>query len=398
VKLGTPRWRTPFVLTGLLLLAGLIAPAALAAPSTATATIAASSPPAEAGATESYTFSLAPSNGQISSFNLTAPSGWSIDPLLSPPAGVTRPSATQIQGRGLSITASSPFSLSFRAQAACSPANATWSVVAKTGASFNGSSFSVTQPTTTLSGSCTAAFVPERGPAGAAFNNPNATKSENITSDAYSPNGAPMQVLVKDDGSSDPITIDEVGIGYQLDPTGSGVTSTLSSPFGIWEEGEDCGATCEVHGRSDDRNIDATVTADTPSSSSDLSVLVTELALNCGPSIPPGYDYTALSADVIAWRYTGDGSQTITVRVGRDLLLLDRGSAHIDVCYLAEPHPITGEPKTFTDKFGAGPTSGPGLLPNCDSTVVQNCILSQTAGPRGSRIVTFTVEDGRGKI
>jgi hypothetical protein len=197
--------------------------------------------------------------------------------------------------------------------------------------------------------------------------------------------------------ASNPIAIDRVGIGYQLDPTGSGVDGELSDPFGIWEEGEDCAATCEVNGRSGDRNINATVSADTPSPLSDLAVLVTDLEQDCGPSVPSDFEYTALSADVIAWRYTGNGSQTITVRVGRELLLVDRGSAHIEVCYLAEPHPVTGTVKTFTDKFGVI-TSGPALLPNCHATIVENCILSQTAGPRGSRIVTFTVEDGRGKI
>lgn len=452
MKLATPRWRTPFVLTGLLLLGGLIAPAALAAPASATASIAPSSPPIEAGAAaQDFTFSLTPTSGQISSFNLTTPSGWSIDPLVSPPAGVSRPTITQIQGRGLSVSASSPFSLSFSAQAACDPASTTWSLVAKTGPAFNGQSVNVNQPTTALSGSCTAAFV--AGPADAAFNGGN--KSQNITADPYSPLGDPMQVQVLDaatprqpragieitlsllcappdstcsptvggatltgpvtatsgaggiatfnpsfDGSPppDPISIDRVGLRYRLDPTGAGISSTQSAEFGIYEEGENCGSTCVVRGRRG--GIDATVTANTPSGT--MGVLVSPLNLNCEGSIPPGYEYLPLSSQVVAWKYTGTGSQTISVRVDKTLVhgQTDRGN-DIDVCFLVEGViPGTEIPKSFVDKFGTTRTeaSGPGLLPFCSPTITHDCVVSETAVSGGDRLITFTVDDGRGKI
>ena len=451
MKLLTPRWRTPLTFLGVLLLIGVLAPAVSAAPGAAAATVTPGTVPA--GTTGSYTFTLTPTSGQISSFNLTAPSGWTIAPLVSPPAGVTRPSATQIQGRSLSISSSSPFSLSFTAQAACSPASATWSVAAKSGPNFNGSSSSVNQPMTTLAGSCTAEFVTGRGPADAAFNG--GTRSENITSVPYTPSGAAMQVLVKDaagqrragiaitlallctppdsvctgsngatlsgpttatstiddpdtpdneagtatfTGSPNPITIDEVGLRYRLDPTGSGIASTPSAEFGIYEEGENCGSTCVVRGGRG--GIDATVTANTPSGT--MGVLVSPLGLNCATSIPPGYEYEPLSSQVVAWKYTGTGSQTISVLVDKAVVhsQTDRGN-DLDFCFLVEGNiPNTTTPKSFVDKFGVTRTEadGPGLLPKCTSTIVEDCILSEKAVQGGNRLVTVTVNDGRGKI
>jgi hypothetical protein len=342
--------------------------------------------------------------------------------------------------------------VTFTAQAPCGTTNPAWPVVAKSGSNLTGSSFTVNTLSTPLSGTCSAAFV--AGPADAAFNgNP---KSENITSVAYTPDGAAMQVQVKDaagatrDGVSiklelrctppdsscgpggallsgpvtatsdsggiatftgsienpiNPISIDAIGLNYLLEPTGSGVAGTLSAEFGIYEEGKQCpGASCEVHGNSDDGRISATVSADIPSGS--LSVLVSELGLDCTGSIPPGSDYVyrPLSASVVAWLYTGEGSQTITVLVDKALLrFTDRGSAHLDFCLLVEgtiPGIVPPTPKSFVDKFGVTRTeaSGPGLLPDCSPIITTNCIVSQTAAAGGDRLVTVTVEDGRGKI
>jgi hypothetical protein len=369
--------------------------------------------------------------------------GWSIVSVDSAPAGVTATSATQIQGRSLSIGASSPLTVAFTARAPCGTTNPAWGLVARSGGNFSGNTFTTNVLSTPLSGSCAAAFAAGRGPANAAFNgNP---RSENITSAAYTPAGAAMQVLVTDaegaaragvsitlalrctapvvcappasgadltgpvtatsDGaglatftgsSSNAIAIDTIGLRYRLEPTGSGVVGTLSAEFGIYEEGEQCpGASCEVHG-SDNHGIDASVSADTPSGS--LAVLVSNLLdLDCGPTIPSGYDYRSLSSSVIAWLYTGTGSQTITVLVDKTLLQTDAGASHLDFCYLVEGiDPLTGLPKTFTDKFG-NVTSGPALLPDCNSTIVRNCILSETAAQGGDRLVTVTVEDGRAK-
>jgi hypothetical protein len=430
-----------------------LAPTALAAPPTATASVTPSVAPVPAGSTNGYTFSLAPSNGTIGSFNLTAPEGWSIaSPLTSAPAGVTLVSGTQIQGRGLNVGSSSPLVVSFTAQAPCGASSTMWGLVAKSGSNFNGSSFGVdpaSSLSTPLSGTCAAAFLAGRGPADAAFNgNP---KSENITSVPFTPAGAAMQVVVTDatgaarggisitltlqctppvicggggaslsgpvtatsnasgeatftGSAANPISVNRMGFGFHLTPTGTGVTGTQSGPFGIFEEGEQCGpgsgSDCTVHGNSADRRLRANISANTPSGT--LSVLVSgALSLDCGPSIPAGYDYAEVSGDIIAWVYTGTGSQTIVVHLDKQLIreVLDRGSAHLDFCYLVEGiDPGTGLAKSFVDKFGVTHTDTPGLLPDCGSGVTTNCIVSQTGISGGGREVVVKVEDGRGKI
>jgi hypothetical protein len=301
---------------------------------------------------------------------------------------------------------------------------------------------------TTLTGWCTAEFVTGRGPADAAFNG--GIKSQNISSAPYTPGGAAMQVLVLDaanprqprpgiaitlsllcappdstcapakDGASltgplmgtsgaggiasftgstsNPIAIDKVGLRYRLDPTASGIASTPSAEFGIYEEGEICGSTCVVRGGRG--GIDATVTANAPSGT--MGVLVSPLGLNCATSIPPDYEYEPFSSQVVAWKYTGTGSQTISVIVDKTLVhgQTDRGN-DIDVCFLVEGViPGTSTPKSFVDKFGVLRTeaSGPGLLPFCSPTITHDCVVSETAVSGGHRLITFTVDDGRGKI
>jgi hypothetical protein len=72
--------------------------------------------------------------------------------------------------------------------------------------------------------------------------------------------------------------------------------------------------------------------------------------------------------------------------------VVDRGSSHIDVCFQTDPGKAA-----FTPKGGGLPVNT-GLLADCTSTITTNCILSETAAPGGGRLVTFTVEDGKGRI
>ena len=59
-----------------------------------------------AGSTQPTMFTLSSTSGQIGSFNLTAPAGWVLSSL-TPAAGVTLVSSTQIQGRSLSVASRS---------------------------------------------------------------------------------------------------------------------------------------------------------------------------------------------------------------------------------------------------------------------------------------------------
>src|SRR5262245_58092520 len=95
-------FRATLVTTMVATVAFLVVPGAFASSNSAVGTLPAS---VHAGATESYTFTLKTTGGSASSFNLNAPSGWSILSVV-PQAGVTLASSSQIQGRGITATAS----------------------------------------------------------------------------------------------------------------------------------------------------------------------------------------------------------------------------------------------------------------------------------------------------
>jgi hypothetical protein len=265
---------------------------------------------------------------------------------------------------------------------------------------------------------CTATFVTLRGPADAAFNDNTVNgqpTSQNITSDAYTWNGDALQVQVRDaygalrggvsitlqlspnQGSlsgpitatsdstgvatfvgtqGNPITIDKVGLDYTMTPMGSNVFGTASGPFGIYREGKVCSDSagqCVVRDNISDKQIDATVTS---SNTGTLGLLVKALPLTC-------LNHTPLSTSVIAWRFTGSvgDAQIVTANLSKSLIkqVVDRG-APIPVCY--------------QDDFGGLPR----LLPVCDSTIADNCIISETASGGGGRLIKFTVNDGMGWI
>jgi hypothetical protein len=409
----------------------LIGPAASAASGTAVGTLSPS--PVLAGTTTSYTFTLKTTSGQASSFNLTAPSGWSITSVdSSSQTGVTLASSTQIQGRSVTASSNTTLNVSFTATAPCTTsASTTWGLAARSGGNFTGSGFAIdpTGLSTPLSGNCTVGFVSGRGPTDSAFVN---GTPQNISSVAYTPGAAAIQAIVNDAAGSprsgisvslnlsanptsatfsaptvvsgsgtngpglaafSPVTINKTGLLYQITPNaGTGVTQSASGFFGVYQEEQSCSGTCTVHGNSN--TIHSTVTAN--SSTGTLSVLVSGVAadvIDCGSTIPAGYDYKPVSSEVTSWQYTGTGAQTVTVLVDKSLVrkILNRGSSHIDFCYQAD------NGKTFFDKFGNGPTSGPGLLPDCDSTHTNNCIVSETGVNGGDRLITVTVDDGKGR-
>jgi hypothetical protein len=279
---------------------------------------------------------------------------------------------------------------------------------------------------------CTAVFV--TGPADAALNgNPT---SENITSAPYTPGGAPVQVEVRDAAGAlrggvsitlrlstnstsaslsgpitatsndlglatfvgtegNPITIDKVGLGYTMTTAGSNVSpAPPSGPFDIFMEGEICSGQCSVRDNISDPKVGATVA----SPPGQLGVLVQPLDVDCASTIPAGYKYLPLpTTSVIAWKFfDGTGAQIITADIAKSLAkqVLDRGSSHLDVCFQADPLK-----PAFTDKFGNVVSAGlPGLLSDCNSVITQNCIISETASGGGGRLITFTVNDGKGRI
>lgn len=414
--------RATLVLTVVAVVAFLVVPGALAASNAAVGTLPAS---VHAGATESYTFTLRTTGGSASSFNLTAPTGWSIQSV-APQTGVTLASSSQIQGRGITATSSTTLSVSFTAQAPCGAASTAWTLVVKSNSNFNGPAMA-NDPSSALStgfGGTTCSAVFSRGPTDSAFLN---GSPQNITSVAYDPSGAAIQVLVSDalgsprsgisvslnfnanptsatltaptvssgaDGKAtfSTVTISKSGLKYQLIPNGgTGVTGTASGFFGVYQDEQACGS-CTAHGNSN--TVHSTVTA-TSTNGGTLAVLVSGVAadvISCDSTIPAGYDYKPVSSEVTVWQYTGNGAQTVVVDLDRSLIkgILNRGSAHIDFCYQAD------NGKTFTDKFG-NVGSGPGLLSDCGPGITNNCIVSETGDGNGGRIITVTVDDGKGR-
>lgn len=416
-------------LLGALVVGGLLtllaAPTAFASSGTAVGTV---TPSVGAGTTKTYTFTLSTTSGQASSFNLTAPSGWSISSVdTSSQAGVSLFSSTEIRGRGITASSSTTLTVTFTATAPCEASSTTWGLQAKSGGNFTGSSFSIdsTNLSTTLSGTCSAAFFTGRGPADAAFNGD--TKAY-ITSVPYSPTGAAIEVQVKDaednaragisvsltlstnptsanlvaptvtsdaNGLADfsPVTINKTGLKYKITPEiGTNVTETPSDFFNVFQEESSCSGSCTVHGNSND--IHSTVTANGQTGT--LSVLVSGLSgdlIDCGSSVPTGYNYMPASGEVTAWQYTGTGAQIVSVLIDKSLIkaILNRGSSHLDFCFQTDP----GKPP-FTDKFGQL-TNGPALLSDCSSTITSNCIISETGTNSGDRLVTVNVEDGKGR-
>jgi hypothetical protein len=409
----------------------LLGPTASAVSGTAVGTLSPS--PVLAGTTTSYTFTLSTTGGQASSFNLTAPSGWSIGSVdTSSQTGVTLASPSQIQGRNITASSSTTLTVTFTATAPCTTASTSWGLQARSGPMFSGPTIPNDPSSvlsTPLSGNCSVAFVSGRGPTDSAFVN---GTPQNISSVAYSPGAAAIQAIVNDaagnprsgisvslgfsanptnatlsaptvvSGSGtngpglaafSPVTISKTGLNYQLQPNaGSGVTASPSGFFGVYQEESDCTGSCTVHGNSN--TIHSTVTANSPTGT--LSVLVSGVAadvIDCGPTVPAGYEYRPVSSEVTSWQFTGTGTQTIMVLVDKSLIrgVLNRGSSHIDFCYLVE---IAG--KTFTDKFG-NVTAGPGLLPDCGPGITNNCIVSETGVNGGDRLITVTVDDGKGR-
>jgi hypothetical protein len=380
---------------------------------------------------------LTPTSGQASSFNLTAPTGWAITSVDSEPGVQLAPgSSTVIQGRGLTITSSSPLDVSFTAQAPCAAAaNVAWTTVARTGGSFNGAAISVNDVPASVTDDthCSAAFRFGRQPADAEFGANTTGPSQNITSVAYTANGLAIQAIVTDangaprpstsvalafatnptnatlagsttavsdsngfatfDGTCatcSPITINKIGQGYKLKAMGAGVVGTPQpDAFGVYQEGEACatGSPCVVHGHNGNNSITTTVSA---LAGGDLGTFVS----NTVDVLCAGY--TPLTADSIVWKYTGGGSQTIVVDLSKKVIqqILDRGSDHLNFCFDSEGKP-------FTDKFGVAHQGNGdnGLLSDCNTGIdPNNCIVSETGLNGGGRRVTVIVADGRGKI
>jgi len=395
-----------------------------------------------AGTTTTYTFDLSATSGTVGSFTLDAPSGWTIKSVDSSSqtegVSVTKESDTQIKGTGLLVNSGNSEEVKFTAIAPCGTSNPTdWTLTANSGTNFDGNAADVdpnSSLSTALTGNCTAMFNENRGPTDSAFLG--GTTPQNISSVKYTPGGPAIQVIVQDastaprsgiaisltlstnptsatltaptdvvsdgDGfatfSSSPVTVSKTGLKYKITPVGGtgvqGVVGTASGFFDVYQEQANCNGACAAHANS--AMIHSTVTAN--SSTGGIAALVSGVSgdvINCASTVPVGYNYKPVSAEVTSWQFTGTGAQILSVQVDKSLIKAvfpNRGSAHIDFCYQPDGT------KTFVDKFGVTKdASHPGLLSDCTKKIKINCIISETAIGVGDRIIKVTVEDGKGR-
>ncbi len=424
----------PLVVLGSVL--GLVSPVALAGTSIKPALVTgipASVGPGSFVATVTIT-NEAPQQ-QLGSANLTPPSGFTIQQAVAS-AGTSTISSNTLQLRNLSLPPGGSVTVTIQMIAPClAPADPSWSIRIKQANNFNGppgNDFVLdpasTTSTTLSGGGCVLVFT--RQPA-------SAQTGANITSVAFDPSGAPVEVQVQDgfghlvdsnasitlgiganpgsgtlsgtttvaaaggvaDFSS--ISVDQPGLGYTLTASSPGITGGESSAFDIADVVVACpsGSTCT--GSESNPSTSVSVTA---SSGQGDTVLTISLLGNADFQCT---GYTAYSTPTEFNVQAGDRFKTVTIRLDKRVVnqIPDNGAAHFQVCYVT-PNAYTtdgsGNPVSFFDRSG-NPVfpNQPGLLPDCVGAGSNPpCVLSRNKTKAGDVIVTFLAPAGdpKGRI
>jgi hypothetical protein len=375
----------------------------------------------------------------LGSANVTAPAGYALPAqtiAVSPPATATVVGST-VELRNLDVAPLGSFTADLTVTAPCDD-NGAWAVTAKRTPDYSGAGLfqldaDGSDLVTELGGQCHLGFVTQ--PANAEFGDNAATESEAITGAAYDPGGDPVAVEVLDgadqritsstadislalqggttgavlrlNGSTDvtvtatagvaafgDLTIDEVGLAYELAATSPGLVSATSTPFNVMLFGQVCGgSSCSSPTAVNPSNTaSGSVDASNVSPGDELSVAF------AGDDPCQGTGYEPVSPDVFTVLALSDGQPsedvileiTLVVFKERVKLFNDRGAAHFEVCFATDV-----EGKTFVDKSGDEVEQG--LLPVC-KTVDVNCIVSRRKDRAGNVTVVFRVLDGKGRI
>jgi hypothetical protein len=418
------------------LVLGLVAPVALAGTTIKPALV--TGIPAQV-APGSFTATVTITNEapqqQLGSANLTPPSGFTIQGAAAS-AGTSTISSNTLQLRNLSLPPGGSVTVALQMMAPCvAPTDPSWSIRIKQSNNFNGPPGNdfVLDPasttSTTLSGSgCVLVF--SREPA-------SAQTGASITSVAFDPSGASVEVQVQDglghlvDSSASitigigvnpgggtlsgtttssavggiadftSISIDQPGLGYTLAASSPGVTGAESTAFDIADVVVPCttGSTCT--GAESNPTTSVSVTASSGQSDGVLTIsLLGNSDFQCAGyiaySTPTEFNVTA-----------GDRFKTVTIRLDKRVVnqIPDNGAAHFQVCYVS-PNAYTtdgsGNPVSFFDRNG-DPIypNQPGLLPDCNNTSSNPpCVLSRNKDKAGDVIVTFLapIGDPKGRI
>jgi hypothetical protein len=407
VKLATPRWRMPLILTGLLVLAGLIAPTAVAAPSGKSfrADFDSAPDPIPAGSTKPITTTISndSTTQQIGSSDITVPSGHTL-PVQSitipqSPGTATRASATVIQVRNLSLQPGASVTFSFLVKTPCQPGDYTWTLDGKQANNHSGNpgnnfllDLSRSDVTTTVGERCRVAF--NRPPA-------DAEKSPTvITSVPREPLEDPVQVEIRsaetpgenvplagvrvqlavanDPCSKTPLTLagaiattDAEGfaefpdlslnqscVGYTLRASGShavvpsGFTSGVSAPFSVYDDIGKCPANRDCFA-SFSGPVGGSITAFASPTPGFAQIAASAEGLISCP------DYAEVTGTMITFGASADRANEVNILIDRSTLDSNVGAGTFRVCYSSD-HIV------WTDRAGNNvPLGTPSLLPDC---------------------------------
>jgi hypothetical protein len=420
----------------------IVGSAALAAPAPKVfhADIDGATDPIPAGSTTTVHITLFnDSNQLLGSSDVVAPAGYVLPTqtiAIPPPKSATVVGST-VQLRNLAIAPGTSLSIDVIAVAPCQ-SNGPWTADARKAADHSSGDFvlnaAASDLVTDTTGTCHLGFTTQ--PASAELGASSATESEPITGAPYDPTGPSVAVEVLDGsnqrittstatialalgggtagailrlgGSTDVsvaavqgvaafpgLTVDEVGIGYTLTASASGIDAATSGPFNVMQFGEVCtGETCDIP------------TATNPSNTGSGDVLATDvppgMALGIaftGDDPCAGTGYAPVLPDAFTVLALDDGEPAegvileITLRVfNATVVASGRRLPEFKVCFATD---IPG--KTFVDSSGAVVSQG--LLPNCIGGNTLNCVVSRTKErATGDVIVVFRVLDGKGRM
>lgn len=350
-----------------------------------------------AGSTASYSATITNGSSQtIGSANINAPSRFTIASITSFSAG---PSATaelvsgRIRLRNMTLGLGESATVTFDVAISCTAAPGSWSVVARKSPTFAAGSTDPTldaassQLSAGVDGDCHLAF----GAAPA-----NAQVNTNITSQAYTPAGPSVTVLVLDGGgsvitsSNAPVTLQIVAppsgglSGGGPDNASDGLATFESLQIDTAELEFRLVATTAAPGirNSSEAVIDIPHFGTTcPETGSCESPPITEGVTTAQLSVAEGADTASMALDVeslncpryrevsavVSFDSTGSGLKTITLQIPKSVGIAPERR---EVCYAS--------PAGFVDQLGVerGPNEA-GLLPACEPASAP-CVVSKT--------------------
>ena len=359
-----------------------------------------------AGSSTSYTATITNDSTQtIGSANINAPSRFTITSITSfssgPPATAELVSG-RIRLRNMTLGLGESATVTFDVAISCTAAPGTWSIVARKSPTF---AAGTTDPTLDAGSSQLAAGVD--GDCHLAFGAApaDAQVNTNITSQAYTPDGPSVTVLVLDGGgsiissSAAPVTLEIVappsgglsgggpvtasdGVAtfgsLQIDTPGLDfrIVATTTTP-GIRDSSEavidipNFGVTCPETGSCESPPItegDTTAQLSVEEGAMTASMALDVESLNCAR-------YREVSA-VVSFDSTGGGLKTITLQIPKSVGI---APARRQVCYAS--------PAGFVDRDGVerGPNE-PALLPMCEPAS-SPCVVSKSGDAETITIV-----------